>query len=105
MRRAAALLLLPILLAGCGQGNPDERTMKNRFERLDYSIATLETVTSPYNEQNFERLTRRYIALVHEYADQLGADGAQRRLADKATELEPFCLPCTGTLNDEAKKY
>lgn len=79
--------------------------MKSRFQKLDYSISTLETVTAPYNERNFARLTRRYIALVHEYADLLGADRARQRLADKALELEPYCLPCTGTLNDEARKY
>jgi hypothetical protein len=105
MRRAAASLLLVILLAGCGQGNPDERTMKNRFQKLDYSIATLETVTSAYNEQHLARLTQRYIALVHEYTDLLGRDEARRRLVEKGDELDGYCLPCTGVLYDEARKY
>jgi PBP1b-binding outer membrane lipoprotein LpoB len=104
MRRAAGLLLLAILLAGCGQSN-DQRSMNHKFQKLDYEIATLETVTSSFNAQNFARLTRRYIALTREYADQLGTAEVKRRLVDKADELDSYCLPCTGALYDEAGKY
>jgi hypothetical protein len=104
MRRAAALLLLAILLAGCGQSN-NQKAMNHKFEKLDYELATLETVTSSFNYHYFARLTRRYIALVHEYQGQLGRDEARRRLIAKGDELDTYCLPCTGTLYDAARKY
>jgi len=79
--------------------------MNHKFERLDFQISTLETINSSYNEQHFARLTQKYIALVHQYADQLGRDEARRRLVELGDELDPYCLPCTGVLYIEAKKF
>ena len=39
------------------------------------------------------------------YADVLGHDEIKRRLNAKAEELSSYCLPCSGVLTEEAKKY
>jgi hypothetical protein len=51
------------------------------------------------------RLTRRYIALIREYADDLGDDEVRKRMEDKAFELSPYCLPCVTMVDLEAQKY
>ena len=79
--------------------------MEAKFERVDYEMATFETVTSSYNEPHFEQATRHYIALVRAYADVLGPDEARRRLREKRDELASYCLPCVAILADEARKY
>ena len=78
MTRVAGLLLVVLLLAGCGQG--DTTAMNKKFEQLDFQISTLETINSSFNQQHFARLTQKYIALVHQYSDQLGKDESKRRL-------------------------
>jgi hypothetical protein len=94
------------VLAGCGDNQSADRTaMENKFEKISYDIANLETVTSAYNEAHFEQETRKYIALVRKYADTLGAKEAKGRLEQKANELTGYCLPCVSLLADEAKKY
>jgi hypothetical protein len=99
-------VLLAGLLAGCGENKPsDRRAMENKFEKVSYDIASLETVTSAYNEAHFEQETRKYIALVRKYADTLGTKEAKGRLEQKANELSGYCLPCVSLLTDEAKKY
>lgn len=100
------LLLAAPLLAGCG-GNRSGATkaMDAKFERIDYEMATLETVTSNFNEAHFEQATQKYIALVRRYADALGPAEAKRRLKQKGDELGPYCLPCVGILDDEATRY
>ena len=95
-----------LLLVGCGDHrSAATKAMNAKFERIDYKMMTLETVTSQYNASNFEKATRQYIALVREYADLLGRDEARRRIKEKGDELGPYCLPCAGTLEDEARKY
>jgi len=102
-RVVAGLLLVVFLLAGCGQ--KDTTAMNHKFERLDFQISTMETINSAYNQQHFANLTQKYIALVHEYADTLGNDEAKRRLIELGDELNTYCLPCTGVLYVEAKKF
>ena len=102
MTRIAGLLLVVLLLAGCGQGDTTAR--EHKFEQLDFKIAGLETINSQYNQQHFAQLTQRYIALIHQYADQLGKDEARRRLVQLGDELDSYCLPCTGVLYTEARK-
>jgi stress response protein SCP2 len=102
MTRLGGLLLVALLLAGCGQG--DTTAMNQKFQRLDFQISTLETINSPYNQQHFARLTQKYIALVHQYEDQLGKDEAKQRLIQMGDELNSYCLPCTGVLYIEARK-
>jgi stress response protein SCP2 len=102
MTRLGGLLVVALLLAGCGQG--DTTAMNQKFQRLDFQISTLETINSPYNQQHFARLTQKYIALVHQYEDQLGKDEAKQRLIQMGDELNSYCLPCTGVLYIEARK-
>lgn len=78
--------------------------MEVKFERMDYRMANMETLTAPYGP-NLARATQQYIVLVREYADQLGPDEVKRRLAQKGNEVAPFCLPCEAMLADEAKKH
>jgi low affinity Fe/Cu permease len=102
MKIAGVLLLAAVLLVGCGQ-SVSEDAMDAKFAKLDYDMATIEEGKTP--GVHLERLTRQYIALIHEYEDQLGTDEVRRRLAEKATELSPYCLSCTTMLDDERKKY
>lgn len=79
--------------------------MDGKFERMDYRMANLETQSVAYDNSYLIRATQDYIALVREYADLLGRDEARRRIKEKGDELGPYCLPCAGTLEDEARKY
>ena len=79
--------------------------MDAKFEQIDYQMGNLETPSIAYNHGHLEKATQRYIALVREYADLLGRDEARRRIKEKGDELGPYCLPCAGTLEDEARKY
>jgi hypothetical protein len=102
----AGVLLLAAVLAGCG-GDDDaaaEKAMDIKFQQIDYKIATMETLAAPYTD-NLEAATQQYIALVHDYDDELGPKEAQRRLVEKGDELGPYCLPCKTTLYQEAGKY
>jgi hypothetical protein len=102
MKLAGILLLAAALLVGCGQ-SVSEDAMNAKFAKVDYDMATIEEGKTP--QVHLERLTRQYITLIHEYEDQLGSDEVRRRLAQKATELAPYCLSCTTTLDEERKKY
>ena len=102
MTRIVGLLLVVLVLAGCGQG--DTTAMNHKFEQLDFKLANLETINSQYNQQHFAELTQKYIALVHRYEDELGKKEAKRRLVELGDELDAFCLPCTGVLYIEARK-
>jgi hypothetical protein len=95
---------MAILLAGCGQPSGPEEAMNAKFRELDYWMESLETIAAPY-DTHLAKATQQYIALVREYADRLGPDEAKRRLVEKGEEVAPYCLPCKGTLYDEARKY
>jgi hypothetical protein len=104
MRRGAGALVVAMLLTGCGQSTSVKR-MNAQFDALDYKMATeYETAAAPYNNL-LDKATQRYIALVREYADQLGPDEAKRRLMAKGDEVSAFCTACAQSLYDEAKKY
>jgi hypothetical protein len=104
MRRVAGLLLLVFLLAGCGQKEADQQGMDAKFERVDYQISARETIAAPY-DKSIAALTRRYAALVREYADELGPKEAKKRLTEKGDELTNYCLACAAILYDAAKQY
>jgi hypothetical protein len=99
------LLLAAVLLVACGDNRSAAvKAMDAKFQRIDYKMATLETITAPYGPY-LAQATQQYIVLVREYADQLGPDEVKRRLAEKGDEVAPYCLPCMATLDNEAKKY
>ena len=105
-RTIVPVLLAAALLGGCGDNrSADQKAMTNKFEKIDYEISRLETVTSQYNTDHFANATQRYIALVRQYHDLLGPEEAKRRLNDRADELQSYCLPCAGMLADAAKQY
>lgn len=106
MRRGASALVLAILLAGCGgQSSSGEKRMNARFDALEVKIATqYETAATPYNNY-LEQGARQYIALVHQYADQLGAKEAKRRLTAMGDQMADFCTACAGDLYDAAAAY
>jgi hypothetical protein len=106
MKRACGLLLGVIVLAGCGADEPTaaEKRMNIRFDRLDYLMGNVEISAPPYQE-NLERLTRRYIALIHEYEDELGPEEIKNRLQQKSEELDDYCLPCAATVDRERDRY
>ena len=106
MKSACGVLLVAVVLAGCGAQGPSgaEKRMNLRFDKLDYTMGNVEISAPPFQE-NLMRLTRRYIALIREYADDLGDDEVRKRLDDKAFELGPYCLPCVTMVDLEAQKY
>ena len=98
-------LFAVVLLAGCG-GDDDaaKRAMQLKFQQIDYKMVSMETSAAPFTT-NLQDATQEYIALVHDYDDELGAKEAQRRLVEKGDEMGPYCLPCKTTLYEEANKY
>ena len=106
MKSAGVSLLAAVVLVGCGGHEPTaaEKKMNAKFAKLDYVMGNVEVSAPPYQE-NLERLTRRYIALIREYADELGTDEVKKRLSDKALELDDYCLTCASTFDREVAKY
>lgn len=102
MKIATVLLFAAVLLAGCGPSQ-SSKAMDAKFAKVDYDMASIEDGKTP--GEHLEKLTRKYIALIHEYDDQLGTDEVKRLLAEKAAALAPYCLSCTTMLDDERKKY
>jgi len=98
------LLLVVGLAAACGDSSGAKTAMDAKFQQLDYKMVSMETLNAS-NDPNLRKATQQYIALVRRYGVQLGRAEARRRLKQKANEIGPYCLPCEGTLEDEAKKY
>jgi hypothetical protein len=99
------LLLAVVLVVACGDNRSAARkAMDAKFQRMDSKFVSLETVAAPYSPA-LERATQQYIALIREYADQLGPVEVKQRLAEKGNEIGPSCLPCEGALDDEANRY
>ena len=100
----AVLLFAALLVAGCGE-NESTSKMNAKFQKLDFEMASLETVNSAYDVPQFLKETQKYIVLVRTYAPQLGRAEARRRLKEKGDELSSFCLPCVASLDSEALRY
>ena len=105
LRTVVPVLLAALVLGGCGGPAGDRSAMNEKFQKVDYEISRLETVTSQYNDAHFDSASRRYIALVHQYKDLLGPEEAKRRLNELSDEMSGYCLPCAGELADAAKQY
>jgi hypothetical protein len=100
------LLLAAVFPVACGDNrSSDRKAMEVKFQKIDYEMATLETSTAAYNQTYLAKATQQYIALLREYADQLGPDEVKRRLVEKGDEVGPYCPPCMAMLDDEAKTY
>jgi len=104
-RLLVVVLLGAALVGGCGATSPDRQSMEVKFERIDFQFSTLETANAAFNSRHLAHQTQRYIALVHEYADLLGPEEAKKRLNQKADELSSYCLPCSGVLAEEARRF
>ena len=104
MKTAGGLLLAAVFLAGCGDNGAARKEMNAKFRQLDYKVSAMETLNAG-STTNLEDATQEYIALVHDYKDELGAAEARQRLVAKADELGGYCLPCRATLYAEARKY
>ena len=104
----AVLILAATLLAGCRGGDHQSAAQKSamdaRFAELDYAISNA-TLSQPPYEEHLDPLIKRYVATIRKYADDLGDDEVKQRLAEKAAEVEPFCVPCAGVLDREREKY
>jgi hypothetical protein len=102
-KAASVVLLTVVFLASCGE-NGARKEMDAKFRRLDYRVSAMETLNAG-STTNLEAATQKYIALVHEYADELGPGEARRRLVAKGDELVAYCLPCQKMFYDAARKY
>ena len=102
---SVAVLLLAVVVAGCGSNrSAAQKKMDAKFDRIDYAMANLETLTAAYGP-NLRQATQSYIRLVRQYVGLLGADEAKHRLNEKGDEVSSYCLACAATLYDEAKRY
>ena len=105
-KTAGALVLAAVFLAGCGDNGvvsgPLNQEMDAKFVVLDTNIKTMEGLR---NTTSLETVTQQYIALVDEYADELGHAEAQRRLTQKGDEIGAYCLPCKNMFYDAARRY
>jgi uncharacterized protein HemX len=104
-RLPVVVLLAAALVGGCGGSSGDRQAMEVKFERIDFQFSTLETANAAFNSRHLAQQTQRYIALVHQYADLLGPKEARKRLNQKADELSSYCLPCSGVLTEEARRF
>ena len=107
MKKATgALVLAAVFLGGCGGSGAVNgaltKEMDAKFVVLDTNIATMETLGSM---PKLETATQQYIALVHDYADELGPAEARRRLTRKGDEIGAYCQPCKNMFYDAARRY
>jgi len=101
----SVLLLTVLLVAACGSNTSSaEKTMNAKFDKIDYLMASMETMNSGFGPQ-LSNATNQYIALVRRYSGVLGADEARHRLVEKGDQVSDYCLACAATLYDAAKKY
>jgi outer membrane lipopolysaccharide assembly protein LptE/RlpB len=98
------VLLAVVLTAACGADSSGQTAMDVKFQQLDYKMVSMETLNSSF-DTHLQTATHQYIALVRKYAPQLGRKEAKRRLEQKSAEVSAYCVPCTATLDDEAKRY
>jgi hypothetical protein len=101
-----ALLLAAVFLAGCGGSGAVSGSLRQemnaKFVVADTNIATMESFR---NTANLETATQHYIALVHQYADELGPAEAKRRLVSEGDKVGGYCPPCKQMFYDAARRY
>ena len=107
-KSAGAMLLAVGLLAGCGghKLSTSQRAAINaEFSRIDFEMSNSTLGAPPADQGNLRRLTEQYVKATRKYADDLGKAEAARRLAEKADELQPWCLTCVEILDRERETY
>ena len=106
MKRVAPLVLVALLVAGCGgheQSKAERAAMNAEFAQIDWKISNW-TMGPGYADQNgLEQLTHRYVAATRKYKDALGDKEVKRRLAVEANQLAPWCPPCVDVIRRELK--
>jgi hypothetical protein len=106
MKRAAVLLLIAYLVAGCGgheQSKAERAKMNAEFAQIDWKISNW-TMGPGYADQNgLVQLTRRYVAATRKYHDDLGDNEVKRRLTVEANQLAPLCPPCVDVIRREVE--
>ena len=106
MKRLLVGVLLAVALpAGCGEDDSARASRSTTSSSARFQDDALRDRKSAYNQGHLEDATKEYVALARRYADVLGHDEIKRRLNAKAEELSSYCLPCSGALTEEAKKY
>ncbi|MEK6274667.1 MAG: hypothetical protein AABM30_04945 [Actinomycetota bacterium] len=106
-KTVGVLLIAAAMLVGCReneQSAAEKAAMNARFAELDYAISNM-TLSAPPYQENLEPLTDQYVEAIRKYADDLGDGEVNRRLAEKAAELAPFCLPCADVLDRERENH
>jgi hypothetical protein len=102
-----ALVAVALCATACGGGDKqskEERTAMNaEFAQIDFRIAQWTMGPGPTNQSDLEALTRRYVATVRKYRDDLGNAEVNRRLSHEAEQVAPTCLPCVEILRRESE--
>ena len=110
MKSLTPLLLLAVLVAGCGEKRHHQTAaervkMQNEFGQAMVNFGEATKGSGPADETVMEQLTKQYIALTRKYADEIVTAQAKQRLTDALPQVQPWCLPCGVTLLRERAKY
>ena len=110
MKPLAPLLLVAVLVAGCGekrhhQTEAERIKMENAFGQVQVNIGTATKGSGPADETVMEQYTNDYVALIRKYADDLGDAEVKNRLTDEVAQVQPWCLTCGQILLRESERY
>jgi hypothetical protein len=100
MVRPLLLLLVVLVLAGCGGGKT------NPALGVDTSLAQLElagniAAESKDGSGDLPTATRNFISFVENNRKSLGKDRAARLLSKAASDVQPWCWSCAAMLDRE----
>ena len=107
-RFLVALLAVALCASGCGgsghkQSKEERAAMNKEFANIDFQIAQY-TMGPGYADKNgLEQATRRYVAAIRKYRDDLGNGEVNRRLSHEAEQVGPWCGRCFEILRRESE--
>jgi hypothetical protein len=104
-RFLTALVAVSLLASGCGgdkQSKTDRAAINAELSKIDFRIAQRTMGPGYADEKGLEQDTRRYVAAIRKYRDELGDGEVNRRLSREAEQLAPWCLACVAILRREA---